>query len=76
MAFAGFASLIAIIGMRTSLGTPGFDLLRYWVMLELSLAALALSLLPPVLILLGVTAPGCGARSAALWPSLPSRTTQ
>jgi hypothetical protein len=58
IAFAGFASLIAIIGMRTSLGTPGFDLLRYWVMLEFSLAALALSLLPPVLMLLGVTGSG------------------
>ena len=54
VAFAGFSSLIAVVGMRTSTRADSFDLLRYWVMLEFSLAALALALLPPVLILLGV----------------------
>jgi hypothetical protein len=54
VAFGGFSSLIAVIGMRSS-AVAGFDLLRYWMMLEFSLAALALSLLPFVLLLLGVS---------------------
>jgi hypothetical protein len=54
VAFAGFASLIAILGLRTDTGTKAFDLLRYWVMLEFSLAALALSLLPLLLTFLGI----------------------
>lgn len=53
MAFAGFASLIAILGLRTATGSQPFDLLRYWVMLEFSLTALALSLLPLLLAFLG-----------------------
>jgi hypothetical protein len=52
VAFAGFASLIAILGMRQA--AAAFDLLRYWVMLEFSLAALGFALLPQVLGAIGV----------------------
>ena len=34
IAFAGFASLIAILGMRAAEKSAHFDLFRYWVMLE------------------------------------------
>jgi hypothetical protein len=63
IAFAGFASLIAIFGMRSVSATQTFDLLRYWVMLEFSLAALAFSLLPIILVFVGVS-------ESIVWPGL------
>ena len=54
IAFAGFSSLIAVVGMRSEAPGESFDLVRYWIMLEFSLAALAFSLLPFVLTFLGV----------------------
>lgn len=54
IAFTGFASLIAIFGMRAGRGARDFDLLRYWVMLESSLAALGFSFVPIVLRAVGV----------------------
>ena len=54
VAFAGFASVVAIF-QRNRVGSGDeFDAFRFWVMLEFSLAALLFSLLPFVLRSMGI----------------------
>ncbi|MGH0029325.1 MAG: hypothetical protein ACQGVC_06020 [Myxococcota bacterium] len=60
VAFAGFASIVAVFQVRlTPAGTP-FDLFRFWVMLAFSLATLLFSLVPFLLHFLGLD-------DAAVW---------
>jgi len=62
VAFAGFSSVVAIFQRGRDAGGAGFDLFRFWVMLEHSLAALFFCVLPFPLHFLGVG-------DAALWAS-------
>jgi hypothetical protein len=60
VAFAGFSSVVAIFQQTASPDGDAFDLFRFWVMLEFSLAALFFSLLPLLLHFLGLS-------DAAVW---------
>lgn len=53
VAFAGFSSVVAIFQKGTADGAP-FDVFRFWIMLEFSLAALFFALLPFPLHFLGL----------------------
>jgi hypothetical protein len=57
VAFAGFSSVVAIFQRSSSAGRESFDLFRFWVMLEFSLAALLFALLPFVLHFMGLGEP-------------------
>ena len=54
VAFAGFASIVAIFQARWTQDDAPFDLFRFWVMLAFSLAALLFALIPFPLHFLGV----------------------
>jgi hypothetical protein len=54
VAFAGFSSIVAIFQQSSDPERGSFDLFRFWVMLEFSLAALFFSLLPLPLGFLGL----------------------
>lgn len=55
VAFAGFASVVAIFQARWRGDTVPFDLFRFWVMLAFSLALLFFAALPIVLHFLGLS---------------------
>ena len=57
VAFAGFSSVVAIFQKQSADRGAGFDLFRFWIMLEFSLAALFFALLPFPLHFLGLSAP-------------------
>jgi hypothetical protein len=54
VAFAGFSSIVAIFQKSSTVNSRFFDVFRFWVMLEFSLAAVFFSLLPLPLGFLGV----------------------
>lgn len=54
VAFAGFASVVAIFQARWTRSETPFDLFRFWVMLAFSLATLVFALLPFLLHFLGL----------------------
>jgi glucan phosphoethanolaminetransferase (alkaline phosphatase superfamily) len=55
VAFAGFASIVAIFQVRWTREDVPFDLFRFWVMLAFSLATLLFALLPFLLHFLGLS---------------------
>jgi len=55
IAFVGFASVVAIFEARWSQAEAPFDLFRFWVMLAFGLAGLLFSLLPLLLLFLGLS---------------------
>lgn len=64
VAFAGFASIVAIF-QRGAASGPRFDRFRFWVMLEFSLFALFFALLPFPLAFLGLDGAGLWLASSA-----------
>jgi len=57
IAFAGFASIVAVLGRREGGGWPTEDVDRFWVMIEYSLAALFFAMVPFALYHLGIREP-------------------
>lgn len=55
VAFAGFASIVAIFQRSSDQDGDAFDVFRFWVMLEFSFAALFFSLFPLLLGFLGLS---------------------
>ncbi len=66
IAFAGFASIVAVLGRRDGGGWPTEDVDRFWVMIEYSLGALFFALIPFALFHLGVREPALWKLASAL----------
>lgn len=66
VAFAGFASVVAVFQVRWTRDETPFDLFRFWVMLAFSLETLLFALLPFLLHFLGLSASAMWRVSSAL----------